>query len=111
MKNAGAIAVATLPLAIVLLMASILHFSDSQSPASKCEFFKTEEGWFYRWSERCQPVPVSSMFYSKDGLHLEIEETLNLMRQAMSRDAFLAGQVWLAHARRVTGSPEPFNNL
>ena len=69
LKNAGAIAVATLPLAVVLLMALILNI-DIGEPASKCEFFKTEEGWFYQWSERCQPIPISSIFYSKDGIHV-----------------------------------------
>ena len=96
---------------VILLILAISSCDNKGEPVKDRVFFNTEEGWFYRWTAQCQPIPVSAIFLSVNGFHVEFEKTLDLMSREMSTKELAECQVWLAHARRMVGSPDPFKGL
>ena len=96
---------------VILLILAISSCDQRGDPVKDRVFVKTEEGWFYRWSAQCQPIPVTAIFHIEDGSQTELDKTLDLMSREMSTKNLPECQVWLAHARRMAGSPEPFKGL
>ena len=96
---------------VILLILAISSCDNKGEPVKDRVFFKTEDGWFYRWRAQCQPIPVSAIFQGLNGFHVEFEKTLDLMSREMSTKELPECRVWLAHAKRMVGSPEPFKGL